>query len=135
MEQIRACKQVLKIAAFPESKLRGYGYVGSAELIVVVCLLSLVWSALARSFTPHYLLVGAALPLYLMRKGVQISHYWECFAFLLLVRRLTAVLAFLDVLPLALRSSCCSASGTRTSAWAAGWWSAWLPAQINDANN
>lgn len=132
MEQIRACKQVLTIAAFPQTKLRGYGYVGSAELIVVVCLFSLVWSALARSFTPHYLLVGAALPLYLTRKGVQITHYWECFAFLLLLRRLTGFLAFLDVLPPSLRSSCSSASGTRTSAWDDGWPSDWLPARIND---
>jgi hypothetical protein len=64
---------------------------------MLACLVSLILSAIFKSINPNYLIVGLFLPLMLAHKGVTINNYWECFALLLLVRRFTNALAFLDV--------------------------------------
>jgi hypothetical protein len=76
MEQLELCKRVLKLPNFAEVKIKGYGYVGSVELIMLACLLSLVWSTIVRSINPNYVIIGVALPLLLSYKGVNIVNYW-----------------------------------------------------------
>lgn len=88
---------MLKLPGYPEARLKGVGFVGSSQLILLTVIVALLLCVLLKSSTPVYIMVGVVLPVYFQRSGVQIESYWEGFALFLMARRFTTALAFLDV--------------------------------------
>lgn len=70
MEQLEAIKKKLKINHFPEIRIKGFGFVGSTEIITVSTLIALLCSVLIGNLNPNYIIVGAVLPLFFLSKGV-----------------------------------------------------------------
>jgi hypothetical protein len=88
---------MLKLPGYPETRLKGVGFVGSSQLILLTVIVALLLCVLLRSSTPVYIIVGVVLPVYFRRSGVQIENYWEGFTLFLMMRRFTTAFAFIDV--------------------------------------
>jgi hypothetical protein len=76
MEQLTFIKNKLKINNFPDTRIKGFGFVGSTEIITVSTLIALICSILLGNLNPNYIVVGTILPLFFMYKKVAIVNYW-----------------------------------------------------------
>jgi hypothetical protein len=88
MEQLEYCKKKLEINTFPETKIKEYGYAGSYEVIGIATISALLWAIISDDTFVIYLVNGLLLPLLFRHYGCDLTNYWECYAALLLFRRI-----------------------------------------------